>query len=77
MTKMTHRTNLIVIVKLVDLDTSCIYSHNHMVGMDKIFFSEIRPKTSITYWIGNHLSSFKAMLYFHLINDGIIHCSFV
>ncbi len=38
MTKMTSRTNLIVIVKVVDLDTSCIYSHNHMVGMNKISF---------------------------------------
>ncbi len=36
MTKMTQRTNLNVVVKVVDLDTSCIYSHNHMVGMDKI-----------------------------------------
>jgi len=36
MTKMTHRTNPTVVVKVVDLDTSCIYSRNHMVGMDKI-----------------------------------------
>jgi hypothetical protein len=33
---MTRRTNLTVIVKIIDLDTSYIYSHNHMVGMDKI-----------------------------------------
>ncbi len=36
MTKMTHRTELIVIVKVVDFDTNHIYSPNHMVGMDKI-----------------------------------------
>jgi hypothetical protein len=36
MTKMTHSTNLTIVVKLIDLDTNCIYSHNHMVGMDKI-----------------------------------------
>ncbi len=37
---MTHRTNVIVVVKVVDLDTSHIYSHNHMVGMDKIYSSD-------------------------------------
>jgi hypothetical protein len=39
MIKMTRRTNLTVVVKVVDLDTSHIYSHNHMVGIDKFFFS--------------------------------------
>ncbi len=39
MTKMTHRTNLIIVVKVIHLDTSRIYNHNHMVGMDKIFSS--------------------------------------
>jgi hypothetical protein len=34
--KMTHKTNPVVVVKKVDRDTSCIYSHNHMVGIDKI-----------------------------------------
>jgi hypothetical protein len=34
---MTHRTRLTIIVKAIDLNTSCIYSHKHMVGMDKIF----------------------------------------
>ncbi len=29
-------TQLYIVVKIVDLDFSCIYSHNHMVGMDKI-----------------------------------------
>jgi hypothetical protein len=37
---MTHRTNPIVVVKEVDLDISHIYSHNHIVGMDKIFSSD-------------------------------------
>jgi hypothetical protein len=41
MTKMTHRINLTVVVKIVDLNTSCIYNCNHMVGMDKICSSEI------------------------------------
>jgi hypothetical protein len=33
---MTPKTNLIVIVNVIDLDISCIYSCNHMVRMDKI-----------------------------------------
>jgi hypothetical protein len=49
MTKMTHRTNLTVVVKVVDLDISCIYNHNHMVGMDKISSSDIH--LDITYVI--------------------------
>jgi len=69
---MTCRTNLIVVIKLVHLDISCIYSCNHMVGMDKIFSSETRPKTSMTSYIGNCFSSFKKMLYLHLINDGVM-----
>jgi len=40
MSKMTHRTNLTIVVKVVDLDTSRIYSPNHMVGMDKISSNE-------------------------------------
>jgi hypothetical protein len=40
MTKMTHRTDLTIVVKIVDLDISHIYSPNHMVGMDKISSSE-------------------------------------
>jgi hypothetical protein len=28
-TKITHRTNLNIVVKIINLDTSCIYSHNH------------------------------------------------
>jgi len=39
MTKMTHRTNLTILIKVVDLDTICIYSHNLIVGMDKIYFN--------------------------------------
>ncbi len=41
MTKMTSRTNPIEIIKIVDLDTSYIWNHNHIVGMDKISFNEI------------------------------------
>jgi hypothetical protein len=36
MTKMTHMTNLTIVVKIIDLDISHIYNHNHMVGMHKI-----------------------------------------
>jgi len=32
---MTRKTNLTIIVKVIDLDTSNIYGHNLMVGMDK------------------------------------------
>jgi hypothetical protein len=37
---MTHRTKPTIVVKEVDLNISCIYSHNHMVGMDKISSSD-------------------------------------
>jgi hypothetical protein len=37
---MTHKINPIVVVKVVDLDISRIYSHNHMVGMDNFFSNE-------------------------------------
>jgi hypothetical protein len=36
MSKMTRRTNPIVVIKEVDMDISHIYSCNHMVGLDKI-----------------------------------------
>ncbi len=36
---MICRTNLTIVVKIIDLDTSHICSHNHMVGMDKISFN--------------------------------------
>jgi hypothetical protein len=32
--------NLIIIIKIIDLDISRIYNCNHMVAMDKIFSSE-------------------------------------
>ncbi len=38
--KMTRRTNPTIVVKVIDLDTSHIYSYNHMVGMDKISSSD-------------------------------------
>ncbi len=38
MTKMTCRTNPIIVVKVVNLDISRIYNCNHMVRMDKISF---------------------------------------
>jgi hypothetical protein len=38
MTKMTRKTNLTIVVKVVDLDINHIYNHNHMVGWDKISF---------------------------------------
>jgi hypothetical protein len=36
MTTLTHRIELPLVVKLIDLDTSCMGSHNHKVGMDNI-----------------------------------------
>jgi hypothetical protein len=32
---MTRKTNLTIIVKVIDLDSSNIYGRNLMVGMDK------------------------------------------
>jgi hypothetical protein len=39
--EMTHKTNLIIVIKVVDLNTSHIYSCNHMVGIDKISSSDL------------------------------------
>jgi len=44
MIKMTCRTNLTIVIKVVDLDINRIYSHNHMVGMDKISSSVKKSK---------------------------------
>ncbi len=44
---MTRETNFTIIVKVVDLDMSCIYSHKHMAGMSKISFSECGPNISV------------------------------
>jgi hypothetical protein len=41
---MTCRINLTIVVNVVDLDTSRIYSSNHMVGMDKIFSSDMKAR---------------------------------
>jgi hypothetical protein len=38
---MTRKINPTVVVKEVDLDISRMYNRNHMVGMDKISFSEL------------------------------------
>jgi hypothetical protein len=40
MIKMTHKTKITIDVKVVDLDISRLYSHNHMVRMDKILSNE-------------------------------------
>jgi hypothetical protein len=53
MTKMTHRTNLIVVARVVNLNTSRIYNYNHMVIMDKISSNEIsegKSKGNIYLW---------------------------
>jgi hypothetical protein len=42
MIKMTSKINLTIVIKVVDLNISRIYSHNHMVGMDKISSNEFR-----------------------------------
>jgi len=64
-TKMTHRTNLTIVVKVVDLDISCIYNHNHMVGMDKISSSDIHLILHMLFlWLLSfllHLRKFVAM----------------
>jgi hypothetical protein len=41
---MTCRTNLAIVVKIVDLDTSRICSRNHVVGLDKISFNVKKSK---------------------------------
>ncbi len=46
MTKMTQRINSTIVIKEVDLDTSRIYSRNHMVEMDKSFFSVMYQRKS-------------------------------
>jgi hypothetical protein len=43
---MTCRINLIVVTKVVDLDTSCIHSHNHEEKVDKISSSAHYQKGS-------------------------------
>jgi hypothetical protein len=48
MTKMTRRTNHVIVVEVVDLDISCIYSHNHMVRMNKISSNATSDFSSIT-----------------------------
>jgi hypothetical protein len=35
-------TNLTIVVKVVDLDIGRIYNHNHVVGMEKISFSDMK-----------------------------------
>jgi hypothetical protein len=41
---MTHMINLIIVVKVIDLNISCIYNYNYMVGMDKFSSSGIARK---------------------------------
>ncbi len=74
MTKMTHRTNPTIVVKIVDLDTSRIYSH--MVRMDKISSSDLKStklhpnKTPKELFFGKkplvaHLRVFGSIVYVH------------
>jgi hypothetical protein len=37
---MTHRIDLIVVIKVIDLNINQIYSCNHMVGMKNISSSD-------------------------------------
>ncbi len=49
MSKMTHRTNPTIVVKVVDLDISRIYSHSlFMVKMNKISSNVTSNFSSIT-----------------------------
>ncbi len=41
MTKMTCKTNLLVVTKVVELDITCINGHSHKVGPDKIFVVKV------------------------------------
>jgi hypothetical protein len=70
MTKMTHRINLTVVVKIIDLNASHIYNCNHMVGMDKISSNEItggKGKGSIQLWGLIWTSFIKKRFYTHKI----------
>jgi hypothetical protein len=49
MIKMTCKINLTIVIKVVDLNTSHIYSRNHMVGMDKTFSNEF-PNLVACWW---------------------------
>ncbi len=71
---MTCRTNPTIVVKIVDLDTSCIY--NHMVRMDKISSSDLKStklhpnKTPKELFFGKkplvaHLRVFGSIVYVH------------
>ncbi len=48
MTTLTYRIELPLVTKLIDLDTSCMGSHNHRVGMDNISFNLVFMP--ITLW---------------------------
>jgi hypothetical protein len=50
--KMTCKINIIVIINGIDLNISCNYSHNHMIGMDKISFSDIGSRLIIGRHVG-------------------------
>ncbi len=50
---MTCKINLIVIIKIIDLNISRIYNCNHVVGMDKIFSSE-KGESSLGWIFGCH-----------------------
>jgi hypothetical protein len=56
MTKMTRTTNPTIIVKVIDLDTSHIYSCNHMVGMEKILSNVGRLQFSNSMKLGTIFS---------------------
>jgi hypothetical protein len=48
---MTCSTNPTIVVIVVHLNTTCIYSCNHMVQMDKISSSDMEMQELMTQWL--------------------------
>jgi hypothetical protein len=68
MIKMTHKTNINVDVKVVDLDINSFYSHNHMVGMDKISSNENSTQNLLVEeMVCNHYTSCLYFVNMHRI----------
>jgi hypothetical protein len=66
---MTSRTNLIIVVKVVDLDINCIYNCNHhMVGMDKISSSEFCSSLRLLTFVDHRKKIGSLHFFFFLMN---------
>jgi hypothetical protein len=72
MIKISHRTNLIIVIKKIDLDTSCIYSCNCVVGIDKL--SSSVPKNGLKILkINLHKLKFHTLLLIRNMQIRIYH----